>query len=191
MSTMRVKSHSGVTLPDDAEVADRLRAAGIKVTAGRLRVLRVLSVAHEPLCHSELEAQLVRAGEAAINRVTLYRILNTFVQHGLLLKASDARGVFRYSLAGASHGHGEHLHFRCVDCGGVFCLEAAPPPPPVLPDGFRLTEIALDLRGHCARCVMNDAGPLQATPVDGTPTASAHASFHANGQAADGETPLP
>jgi len=142
----------GAPLADDVA---RLRAAGIKVTAGRLRVLRLLSEAKAPLCHAELEAQLALAGNASIDRVTLYRILDAFVQHGLLLKASDARGIFRYSLAEVRHGHSGHLHFRCIDCGGVFCLEAAPPPPPALPDGFRLREASLDLRGHCAQCAAN------------------------------------
>jgi Fur family ferric uptake transcriptional regulator len=44
------------------------------------------------------------------------------------------------------------VHFRCTDCGGVFCLKAEPPPPPRLPRGFRLQQVEFDLRGLCAGC---------------------------------------
>lgn len=132
--------------------ADLIRAAGVKVTRGRLRVLAVLQGARQPLCHAEVETQLGAEGEAVIERVTLYRILDSLVACGLALKAVDTRGVFRFSAAGTQHRHEGHVHFRCTDCGGVFCLEAVPPQPPKLPRGFRLAEIELDVRGTCAAC---------------------------------------
>jgi Fur family ferric uptake transcriptional regulator len=132
--------------------ADLLRAAGIKVTQGRVRVLQALHGARQPLCHGEMEAQLGADGEAAMDRVTLYRILDSLVACGLALKAVDTRGVFRFSAAGAQRQHANHIHFRCTGCGGVFCLKAEPPPPPRLPRGFRLNEVAYDVRGLCAAC---------------------------------------
>jgi Fur family ferric uptake transcriptional regulator len=44
------------------------------------------------------------------------------------------------------------MHFRCEDCGGVFCLDAAPPAAPRLPLGFSLSRVDFDLRGRCAGC---------------------------------------
>lgn len=132
--------------------SELIRAAGVKVTRGRVRVLDALAAAHQPLCHAELEARLGEDGEAAMDRVTLYRVLDSLVACGLALKATDARGVFRFTAAGARREHAGHVHFRCTDCGGVFCLEAEPPPPPKLPRGFRLAEVELDVRGTCATC---------------------------------------
>ena len=131
---------------------DLLRAAGIKVTQGRVRVLQALHGARQPLCHGEMEAQLGADGELAMDRVTLYRILDSLVACGLALKAVDPRGVFRFSAAGAQRRHANHIHFRCTGCGGVFCLKAVPPPPPKLPRGFRLGEVEFDVRGTCAGC---------------------------------------
>jgi Fur family ferric uptake transcriptional regulator len=128
--------------------ADLIRAAGVKVTPGRVRVFDALAAAAQPLSHADLEAQLPDA-----DRVTLYRVLDSLVACGLALKAVDARGVFRFSASGTQREHSGHVHFRCTDCGGVFCLKAAPPPPPKLPRGFRLAEVALDVRGTCASCV--------------------------------------
>lgn len=127
--------------------ADLLRAAGVKVTPGRVRVLEALRAAPQPLSHADLEARLADA-----DRVTLYRVLDSLVACGLALKAVDARGVFRFSASGARREHGGHVHFRCTDCGGVFCLKAAPPPPPKLPRGFHLAEVEFDVRGTCAAC---------------------------------------
>lgn len=131
-----------------SETADLLRTAGVKVTPGRVRVFEALAGAMQPLSHADLEALLPDA-----DRVTLYRVLDSLVGCGLALKATDARGVFRFSASGERREHGGHVHFRCTACGGVFCLKAAPPPPPELPSGFRLAEVDYDVRGTCARCV--------------------------------------
>lgn len=132
--------------------SDLIRAAGVKVTRGRVRVLDVLHAARQPLCHGEFESLLGNDGDEAIDRVTLYRILDSLVACGLVLKAVDTRGVFRFSAAGAQRQHDNHIHFRCTDCGGVFCLKAEPPPPPKLPRGFQLGAVAYDVRGLCADC---------------------------------------
>ncbi len=128
-----------------AVTADLLRTAGLKVTSGRVRVLDALRAASQPLSHADIETLLPDA-----DRVTLYRVLDSLVACGLALKAVDARGVFRFSVSGAQREHKEHVHFRCTDCGGVFCLKAAPPPK--LPRGFRLGTVEFDISGVCAQC---------------------------------------
>lgn len=136
---------------------DLIRAAGVKVTRGRVRVLDALHAARQPLSHAELEAQLGSVDSAPLDRVTLYRILDSLVACGLALKAVDPRGVFRFSATGAQRQHAGHIHFRCTGCGGVFCLKAAPPPPPKLPRGFRLRAVEFDVRGICANCTVRQA----------------------------------
>ena len=132
-------------------IAERLRNAGTRVTPARLRVLRLLGDTPTPLSHGEVEAAL---GLPAIDRVTLYRVLDHFVECGLALKSADASRVFRFSLAPGGE-HTSHVHFRCECCGGVFCLDAAPPCAPELPPGFELSRIDFDLRGACALCSQN------------------------------------
>lgn len=126
---------------------DLLRTAGVKVTSGRVLVLDALLAATQPMSHADIEALLPDA-----DRVTLYRVLDSLVACGLAFKAVDPRGVYRFSASGTQREHQDHVHFRCIACGGVFCLKAAPPPPPKLPRGFRLAEVELDVRGTCARC---------------------------------------
>lgn len=129
-----------------------IRNAGVKVTRGRVRVLAALHAARQPLCHAELESLLAADGAVPIDRVTLYRILDSLVACGLALKAVDTRGLFRFSASATPGPHGGHIHFRCMDCGGVFCLQAGPPEPPELPCGFRLDSVQFDVRGTCAQC---------------------------------------
>ena len=83
--------------------------------------------------------------------MTLYRVLDWLVENGLAHRNTDASRVFRFSAAAAGE-HTTHVHFRCEECGGVFCLDAALPLAPVLPAGFTLSRMDFDLRGRCAGC---------------------------------------
>jgi Fur family ferric uptake transcriptional regulator len=127
--------------------ADLLHSAGVKVTPGRVRVLETLLASLQPMSHADIEALLPDA-----DRVTLYRVLDSLVNCGLAFRAVDTHGIFRFSASGERREHQGHVHFRCTDCGGVFCLEAAPPRPPKLPRGFLLSAAEYDVRGVCADC---------------------------------------
>lgn len=131
---------------------DLLRTAGVRVTPGRVRALEALQAATQPMSHADIESLL-----PDVDRVTLYRVLDSLVACGLALKAVDTRGVFRFSASGPHRQHDGHVHFRCTSCGGVSCLKAAPPPPPKLPRGFRLEAVEFDVRGTCAQCAGQSA----------------------------------
>ncbi len=129
-------------------VALLIRQAGARVTPARVRVLLVLRAAPAALSHHEIEQAL---GDLVLDRVTLYRVLDWLVDRGLAHRNADARRMFRFSAAAVGE-HAAHTHFRCEDCGRVFCLDAPPPAPPSLPEGFALSRLELDLRGRCAGC---------------------------------------
>ena len=129
-----------------------LHEAGLKATPARLRVLCLLQAAVRPVSHAEIETLLERQDGARIDRVTLYRVLDALAGGELAMKAVDARGVTRFSASASQRTHTGHIHFRCIGCGGVFCLDDAPPPPPRLPEGFTLEAVDLDVRGRCAAC---------------------------------------
>jgi len=111
----------------------------------------LLRAAPTALAHNEIELSL---GKPALDRVTLYRVLDWLVESGLAHKSTDSNRVYRFSAASAGE-HTTHIHFRCEQCGGVFCLDASPPRAPTLPDGFTLSRLDLDLRGLCATCCRN------------------------------------
>lgn len=147
---MRAMSHAADSR--HAAIRSAISARQARVTEPRVRVLDLLQSAPEPLRHAEIEEELGREGHPAIDRVTLYRVLDWLVGAGLAHKAADAAGVFRFSAADPDQEHTHHAHFRCTRCGGVFCLDMPAPTPPELPDGFRFGSMTLDIRGECPRC---------------------------------------
>ncbi|WP_313953212.1 transcriptional repressor [Accumulibacter sp.] len=129
-------------------VALLIRQTGARATPARVRVLRLLRTAPAALSHQQIEQAL---GDLAFDRVTLYRVLDWLVDSGLAHRNTDRQRVFRFSAAVAGE-HAAHTHFRCETCGRVFCLDTAPPAAPILPEGFALSRLELDLRGRCAEC---------------------------------------
>lgn len=135
-----------------ADAMAKVRAAGQRATPARVRVLALLCAMPGGLTHQEIEMALDRSGEGPMDRVTLYRVLDSLVSGGLVFRQADESRVFRFSAADLAEAHATHTHFRCDGCGRVFCLESPPPAAPALPTGFRLTRMSLDLRGKCRDC---------------------------------------
>jgi len=126
------------------------RSLGVRATPARVAVLTLLDGAERALSHHDVEVALADAG---FDRVTLYRVLDWMERAGLAHRTVDALRVFRYSIAATNAPlHGTHAHFRCDDCGKVYCLEDIPVTSPALPAGFSGKAVELCVRGHCARC---------------------------------------
>ena len=140
-------------IENPSERADRVelfRALGARATPARLAVLTLLEGAERALSHHDVEAALADAG---FDRVTLYRVLDWMERTGLAHRTVDALRVFRYSIAATNASlHKTHAHFRCDDCGKVYCLEDIPVGSPALPAGFSGRAVELCVSGHCARC---------------------------------------
>ncbi|ROQ90701.1 Fur family transcriptional regulator [Desulfosoma caldarium] len=132
---------------------------GIRPTEHRLAVLQVLGNATHPMTAQEVFDAL--QAERAINRVTVYRALESLVKGGVVDKISAGDRSFRYGLAPNEH-HPQHAHFYCRLCRAMACL-----PPESLPSPYRLGvssavpgvvekyEIRLD--GICHHCRLRDA----------------------------------
>lgn len=124
-----------------------LASHGLRRTPVRLAVLQALGDARRALSHAELEAAL----PGPVDRVTLYRVLDSLVDAGLALRQVGDDRTNRFSLADGGD-HGAHSHFHCDDCGRVFCMPLKPPRKPALPPGFALEGADLRLHGHCPDC---------------------------------------
>lgn len=127
----------------------RLVDAGLRVTAARLAVLDVIDAAQAAVTHADIEAALLEP----IDRVTLYRTLDSCVDAGLLTKTIGADRLSRFALLTQGAGdHAEHAHFHCDDCGRVYCLASRPPRVPAVPEGFAVEGIDVHVHGHCPAC---------------------------------------
>lgn len=134
------------------EFGSILKSNSLKVTQPRLRVLQIISEKNTAISQPELEKIL--GGE--IDRVTLYRILSSFEDKGILHKVFDLNGTATYAICStkcsAHHHHDQHVHFICSVCNSVFCLDEISVPKVNLPPNFSLHSIAINAVGICDSC---------------------------------------
>lgn len=103
-------------LPPSADPIDALLSAhGLRRTAAARQVLGWL-LAHPDTIytHAQLQAALADAADSALDRVTLYRLIDRLTQVGLLLCRVDSQRVRRYQAMPSS----VHAipHFECQSC---------------------------------------------------------------------------
>jgi Fur family ferric uptake transcriptional regulator len=141
------------TFKDAAEAM--LTRAGVRLTRARIEVLAVLLGAERALTHHEVESRIGRA--PAIDRVTVYRVLDWLSREGYAHKIAGDDRVWRYNAAEDPHEQA-HAHFQCARCGTVICLEDVDEPARVrVPKGFVLHQVELTAKGYCATCAHADA----------------------------------
>jgi len=140
------------TQPDSHPAAARriLEDAAVKPTRARLALLGLLLREHTPLLHEEIHARLKPSG---INRVTLYRALQCFVDAGIVHRIEAGDRLWRFAVCHGIHRGQCHPHFTCRICGRVECLSQC-----IMPvvesgiPGYQIEEQELYLRGICASC---------------------------------------
>jgi Fe2+ or Zn2+ uptake regulation protein len=112
---MTMETH---TMEQNAE--DTLKHAGLQKTAQRLAVLDILTRADEPLTASDVFLRLPE--EQKVNRVTVYRILSSYTQKGIIREFESKRGIHYYERAWLLTP--PHPHFNCRACGTMICMTA-------------------------------------------------------------------
>jgi len=127
-----------------------LRGLGLRSTRPRLLVLSLLELEGRPMSPSELSSFL----EGAVDRVTVYRVLGSLKEAGLLHKVVGKDGVSRFSLnhLRSARCEGGHPHFLCEECGRMFCLRSEGIPRVRAPQGFKVRGKQLLLYGICGEC---------------------------------------
>ncbi|WP_237249376.1 Fur family transcriptional regulator [Sphingobacterium faecale] len=149
MSMEKKQTKEGIINED---FADLLRKNKLKVTQPRLRVLDIISEKTAALSQPDLEKIVGKD----IDRVTLYRILGSFEEKGILHKVFDLNGTATYAICStrcsAEHHHDQHIHFICSVCNSVYCLDEVSVPKISLPPSFTLHAIAINAVGLCDHC---------------------------------------
>ena len=133
---------------------DLLSVSQLDVTENRRRVLEVIGNNNYPLSASDIFQTLQRS--AAINRVTVYRILDLLVAHGLVERISTGGRAAYYGMAPNKH-HLPHPHFYCKRCGRMECLN----PESLILDSEafgktfpgRIDKVEVRLDGICKNCM--------------------------------------
>lgn len=127
-----------------------LKDAGLRCTQGRIEVLRILLNSEDPMTHEEVSAHL---SFSLINRVTVYRVLESFLHAGIVHRVEAGGRVWRFAVCGRMHQGHCHPHFICRECGRIECLADCPMPAiPQLVPPHTIEEQEVYLRGLCPEC---------------------------------------
>jgi Fur family ferric uptake transcriptional regulator len=142
-----------------------IEQAGLKSTSSRLEVMTVLVQSKLPKTHQEILKQL----PDNFDRVTLYRVLDWLLKNHMIHRIAGEDRAWRFQLNGPSdmkqgekkvlpkghhflNGH-THAHFKCAECGKVYCLENVHPVlTDTIPADFVVDSIELSIRGKCNNC---------------------------------------
>lgn len=131
---------------------DILRKNGLSITAGRKRILELFMETEGALAHADIEKNT----DAAFDRVTVYRTLQTFVDKGIIHQIPTTDNSILYALCRhqceEGHHYDNHVHFICNNCGKTTCLDDVTVPEVKLPDGFNPEQSSMIVSGICSDC---------------------------------------
>jgi len=104
----------------EQEIKNILRSKSLKATSARLNLLTQMSEYKSAMPSSTIQRKL-----KSLDRVTLYRTIESLKEHGIIHKAYQENNESYYALCGSrcSHNHHnhDHIHFKCVKCDAVTC----------------------------------------------------------------------
>lgn len=135
------------------KLQDILKSYKLRNTQNRTSILGLFLEYDGAMSHADIEERL----GSDIDRVTIYRTLKSFLDHGLLHKVLDDVGGAKYALCSMNEchpheHHHNHVHFKCVECGLTQCMENIEIPNFSLPSGYQSNEMDLLIQGKCSNC---------------------------------------
>ena len=131
--------------------ADRLSAAGERVTRQRLIVADALARAGRQLTAGELYEQ-IRQAKPSLGRATVFRTLERLVDAGVARRLELEGHVYAYIACEPTHHH----HLSCSSCGKVEEIPESWVRPIAARASrqldFEIDDARLDFYGRCAEC---------------------------------------
>ncbi|MBM4257200.1 MAG: transcriptional repressor [Deltaproteobacteria bacterium] len=127
--------------------------AGLRGTASRIAVLRLLETAGKPLSHAEVCRALSASG---FDKATLYRNLIDLTEGGLLSRIDVGDHTWRFEFRYKEQGpEQEHPHFVCAECGAISCLFGVRiqiSSPTQFSRALKAGAITIQFKGRCDQC---------------------------------------
>jgi len=136
---------------EHCNAAEMLKSSGLSRTAQRLSVLEILLREEKPLNVREV---FDLCGDRTMNRVTVYRIMESFRKGGIVRELPTESGVKYFEIA--CRHNPVHPHFYCRDCGAMACLGPLTATDIwewfAKPHAFRIDHISVNITGLCKNC---------------------------------------
>ena len=133
-----------------ADLLDRARAAGIRLSPARQVILStLLDLDTHPTADEVYAAACVE--DPGLGRATVFRALDALTEAGILTKALHAGAAVRYDIRAQPHHH-----LVCTRCETIIDILDDRLDRLVLPDtsnlGFHVANAQVQLRGICQSC---------------------------------------
>ena len=132
--------------------SNELRAAGLKSTLPRRKILEVMESSGPRHMSAEDIYRSLLEGDEDVGLATVYRVLTQFEEAGLVTKHNFEGGHSVFELDQGEH----HDHMLCVKCGKVeeFVDEVIEERQRDIAEkaGYAMTDHCLYIYGICAKC---------------------------------------
>ena len=142
-------------LPDDQAIIITLKKHRAYVTQTRIAVLRVLSQTRGSISVSRIR----KLSPVALDRVSIYRTLQLFLEKGLILIVPNSRGNPHYILTdflkmtSANSLENQLVYFICKTCGHTELIEQGDSLIVKRPANHQVNNCYIVLEGICNRCI--------------------------------------
>jgi Fur family ferric uptake transcriptional regulator len=134
----------------DGKARAMLKHANLYCTKARIAILQTLSGAARPLRQDQIAPRLA---ERAVNKVTVYRTLESLIAVGLVHRAFTQDRAWYFELADRCSDKQCHPHFTCTSCGVTHCLtDASIPIVRIADKGYVISRQQVRLEGLCPAC---------------------------------------
>ncbi len=131
-------------------IKELLRGRELRATSSRIEVLSIIANHGSAIPYTKIQQSL-----KDFDRVTLYRILLTLIEKGIIHKASVSGTETYYAVCNhncSSHAHNhEHIHFKCEQCNEVSCVQIDTTLSIAIPN-FSIQELNIEAKGICESC---------------------------------------
>lgn len=145
---------------DTTHLKDLLRDHKLKATDIRLKVLDIMINSDVALSHSDIKE---RIQQDDIDKVTLYRTLNSFTEKGLAHKVATEDRNWQYAVHVVENDDSnfeitpdsDHAHFICDKCEKIYCFPFESGGTNVSlsnTKGFEISSYEVRLHGFCPEC---------------------------------------
>ena len=125
---------------------------GLKKTSFRKELLSFFQSSSSSLTVKKI----IKKFASSVDKVSIYRALNSFEKSGLIHKVPDKNNLLRYSLCSSECGPGkhshDHAHLLCSICDETFCLDDFLLPNIKSHNGYVINNYKIILEGSCLSC---------------------------------------
>lgn len=126
-----------------------LKSYNQRITSQRIALLELLMNSSNAFALPEIEKMI----SVSIDRVTIYRTLQTFEEIGLVIKMVDCKGTCMYILNLENHQKlSMHPHLHCRECNKIVCLPSLPEEYLEKLGQYQIDEMYFLMQGKCREC---------------------------------------